>query len=298
MVQELLSASLAVSTRNSYLRVWKLYQEFCCRTLHVSEAYPPVPIANLILFLTDRFEQGNAASTIATYNSAIGYVHKLLNLPDPSTSFIVKQILKGSSKLRPSKECRLPITKSLLHRMILELLKEQPSFYQTLFIAMFLLAFYGFLRLSEFTYSSDTNHCLTIDDIEFRPIGQTQNQLVIHFKSFKHSVPSSVSHLTINNQQSIQFCPVYWMQRFISVRGTTKGSLFCHPDLNPITRKQFGDKLKDVLNCLGLNRNSYTTHSFRYGASTMAMSMGLSDAQIRSLGRWRSSAFLKYIRPG
>ena len=289
---------MAVSTKKSYLRVWKLYEEFCNRYLHKSEANLPVSNANLILFLADLFEKGNAASTIATYNSAIGYVHKLLNLPDPSTSFIVKQILKGSAKLRPSKECRLPITKALLHRMILELLKEQPGFYRALFIAMFLLAFYGFLRLSEFTYSPDTNHCLAINDLEYRRLYEAQNQLVIHFRSFKHSIQSSVSHIIINNQQSAQFCPVFWMKRFISLRGTSEGPLFCHPDLSPITRKQFGDKLRDVIRALGLNCNSYTTHCFRYGAATMAMSMGLSDAQIRFLGSWRSSAFMRYLRPG
>ncbi len=37
-------------------------------------------------------------------------------------------------------------------------------------------------------------------------------------------------------------------------------------------------------------------HSFRIGAATFAAERGFSDAQIRSMGRWQSDAFRKYIR--
>ncbi|KAK6195007.1 hypothetical protein SNE40_000528 [Patella caerulea] len=40
-----------------------------------------------------------------------------------------------------------------------------------------------------------------------------------------------------------------------------------------------------------------TTHSFRIGGASLAAHNGLSDSQIRQLGRWRSDAFRKYIRP-
>ena len=37
-------------------------------------------------------------------------------------------------------------------------------------------------------------------------------------------------------------------------------------------------------------------HSFRIGAASFAADKGLSDAQVRALGRWKSNTFLKYIR--
>ena len=37
-------------------------------------------------------------------------------------------------------------------------------------------------------------------------------------------------------------------------------------------------------------------HSFRIGAASFAAEQGLSDAQIRVLGCWKSNAFHKYIR--
>lgn len=40
----------------------------------------------------------------------------------------------------------------------------------------------------------------------------------------------------------------------------------------------------------------YKGHSFRIGAASHAADRGLSDAQIRALGRWKSNAFQRYIR--
>ena len=39
-----------------------------------------------------------------------------------------------------------------------------------------------------------------------------------------------------------------------------------------------------------------TGHSFRIGAATTAARMGLEDSLIQTLGRWQSSAFLRYFR--
>ena len=41
----------------------------------------------------------------------------------------------------------------------------------------------------------------------------------------------------------------------------------------------------------------YKAHGFRIGAASRAAASGLSDAQIRFLGRWSSDAFKVYIRP-
>jgi hypothetical protein len=46
----------------------------------------------------------------------------------------------------------------------------------------------------------------------------------------------------------------------------------------------------------GLDTMKYEGHSFRIGAATFSAECGFSDTQIRAMGRWRSDAFLKYIR--
>ena len=45
-----------------------------------------------------------------------------------------------------------------------------------------------------------------------------------------------------------------------------------------------------------LDPSRYKGHSFRIGAASYAADRGFSDAQIRMLGRWKSNAFLRYLR--
>ena len=47
---------------------------------------------------------------------------------------------------------------------------------------------------------------------------------------------------------------------------------------------------------MGLNPQDYAGHSFCIGAATTAAQAGLEDSVIRSLGRWNSDAFYRYIR--
>ena len=51
-----------------------------------------------------------ASSTILTYFSALGYVHKLSNLPDLSKNFLVQKLLMAHIRLHPAPDVRLQIT--------------------------------------------------------------------------------------------------------------------------------------------------------------------------------------------
>ena len=84
----------------------------------------------------------------------------------------------------------------------------------------------------------------------------------------------------------------------VSASSPTWGwSLFIHLDRSPLTKFQVNQVLKKGLQLKGFPHQSYSTHSFRIGAATSAAANGFSDEEIQSLGRWRSSAFQRYIRP-
>ena len=91
-------------------------------------------------------------------------------------------------------------------------------------------------------------------------------------------------------------CPVNLLLAYLNLRGTSPGPLFCWLDLSPVTRKFFTNALADSLRFCDLDMSGYKSHSFRIGAASTEDSKGMSDAQIRAFERWKSNAFLRYIR--
>ena len=80
-------------------------------------------------------------------------------------------------------------------------------------------------------------------------------------------------------------------------RGKFPGPLFLLQSGAPLTRTRLVKELRTVLSELGLEAELFSGHSFRKGAATTAAARGISDSQIKVLGRWRSSAFQRYIHP-
>jgi len=90
----------------------------------------------------------------------------------------------------------------------------------------------------------------------------------------------------------VQFpcCPSIWPYG-ASVQGpfVSEGGL-------PVSRSVFSTHLLRACQLCGLDPSRYKGHSFRSDAASYAADRGLSDDQVRLLGRWQSDAFLRYIR--
>ena len=116
-------------------------------THHTGHCWPESPVhpdvlANFIAFLTLK----NYAPSTMTSN------HKIKGWADPSDSFLVKKLLTGAKNLRGSLDMRLPITRSVLSKLITAVVAAVDSHYiQRLLQAMFSLAFFGLLRVAEIT---------------------------------------------------------------------------------------------------------------------------------------------------
>ena len=179
------------------------------------------------------------------------------------------QMLKGYSKLRARLDSRLPITLPILHRIIAAASRFSCSQYQICqFQAMCSVAFYAFLRVGEMT---STNRQGT------KPL---QIHQVVKLVNDSNSVVSL--KLTI-----LDFKHSY---------NQPPGPLFMTSHGHPVSRTTFTNQLSLALKICGLNPARYKEHSFRIGAAAHVVDRGLSDTQIRALGRWRSNAFHRYIR--
>ncbi len=83
---------------------------------------------------------------------------------------------------------------------------------------------------------------------------------------------------------------------YLSLRPPTKGPLFVFQDSTPLTRANLVKHLRGALSQAGINAGHYAGHSFIIGAATAAAQARYSDSFIQSLCRWKSAAFISYIR--
>ena len=56
------------------------------------------------------------------------------------------------------------------------------------------------------------------------------------------------------------------------------------------------DRLNKTLRSAGIPDKCFTTHSLRIGTATTAKEAGVTDAHVKMLGRWKSEAYLLYVR--
>ena len=83
---------------------------------------------------------------------------------------------------------------------------------------------------------------------------------------------------------------------YIVLKGPGKDPFFKFHDGIPLTRARFVVCLKNAIAAAGTDCSAYSGHSFRSGAATTAAKQGIGDAMIKMLGRWKSSAYLLYIK--
>ena len=248
----------------------------------------PIPIDCLANFIAFLFEQEYAPGTIISLISALSFVHKLLLVFDPTDTYFIKKLLQGCKKLKGQKDTRLPITISILTKIIGQANQMFGDFFsQVRFQAMCTLAFHALLRIGEMT-SSHNN--LSRDSIHL-----DAGFLTLQFLKYKHSGGSVSSH-RINSKPGSCHCPVQAMARYLTLRGSRSGPLFLSAKGGAVYRKDFTKELKLALKLAGFEDKRYSSHSFRIGGASYLASKGFSNLQIQQAGRWASSAFLAYIR--
>ena len=161
--------------------------------------------------------------------------------------------------------------------------------------AAFTLAFFGFLRVGELTYSSAKTF-LTVRDITFIPNITTPTSMRVHIKQSKTDPFRQGTTLVIASHSLV--CAVTDLREYLLQRNPAdpEEPLFMLQNKEPLTRTLLNDNLRELLNILGYVENEYALHSFRIGAATTAATKNIPPWLIKTLGRWRSECYELYIR--
>ena len=147
-------------------------------------------------------------------------------------------------------------------------------------------AFFGFLYISEFTMPSQQSYNplyhLSLLDIALDN-RHAPTTVRLHIKQLKTDPlrKGAYIYLPKTNQQ---VCPIV---RYLTIRGRKKGHcLFWYMFASAVTK---------ILYKLDLNAQLYNTHSFCIGPATSTNQAGITDFHSKTLGRWRSNAYQRYI---
>lgn len=209
----------------------------------------------------------------------------------------LQTILNGVKKKQKSlcKRTRLPITRNILNEIVFSLRKQFFSHFIGIMLeAACVVAFFAFLRCGEFTVLNkfDPEFNLCVSDVEI-----FSDRILLYLKKSKTDpFRQGVTIPLYKNNSDI--CPVTALNTYLAIRSSIyckSDALFVTEEGNPLSRQFFISHLKKLLDSLGYPSENYNGHSLRIGAATTAHEVRLEDHLIKTLGRWSSDCYTRYI---
>ena len=287
----LLSHALAPNTVNTYRTGVNHYFRFCRRF-----GIRPMPLSEPVLenFCVSLHWRISAKSIRvylcgiqlwSTLNGGRVLIEHMLRL-----DYVLRAIrrVQGNSFARPT---RTPITWPLMRTICAYIANTEPPFDREMLLAAVLLAFFGLLRVSEYTSPSPTRadqSGLAVQDVH---IDWARRLAFIHIKKSKTD-PFRLGVTIRVGVVAHQLCPVTALFRYLQLRGLQPGPLFRYSNGRLLTRINVFELLTRSLPHLP----NVNTHSFRRGGATALAAAGVSSDVIRIVGRWKSDAYTRYVQ--
>ena len=162
---------------------------------------------------------------------------------------------------------------------------------QLMLWSAFTLAFFGFLRVSEFTADTLTRFRpeSTLLDSDY----SLTSVLTLNIKASKTD-PLRRGHTVTIAPSRRSVCAMRAMHHYNPP--ATHKPLYRFVNGSYLTRQTLTKHVRNLLtHSMVPNSGHYASHSFRRGAATTAADAGLPDWLIKVLGRWRSDAYQVYV---
>ena len=259
----------------------------------------------MTLFIAYKIDQGMKSTTVKCYVSAI----KKLLVQDgyewDDQKVLLGSLTRACRLINDKVYTRLPIQCSLLEMILFEIqrLYEGQYYLEILYKALFILSYYGMMRVGEVTCS---DHVLQANNIH---LGMNKDKmLIVLYSSKTHSEAMRPQNIKITSNISEKsgfyakryFCPFDLVHQYLVARvqvwDEDKGQLFIFKDGSPVTPNHARSVLRNCLNSLGLDHTMYGMHSLRVGRTTDLIRYNYCLEEVKRMGRWRSNTVYKYIR--
>ena len=305
----MLRHGIAGATRAGYRRHFRKYVDFAAA--NGLEPGPPSEI-DLMFFACHlaKSEQSAPATIKATLSGvsdgfvARGYSSPLRDRYGVILPRLARTMRGISRKFSRARRTRLPLTTDKLKAVLAAIEGSGRSKWDKRMLAAALtLGAFLMLRVSEFTSPGIRSHnprmgaCL--EGIEFLPSIDDPKFVVLNVKVSKTDPFRDGIDLRMA-ANGTKCCPVNRAAKYVRMRinrgGDPKSPLFLLKGGAFLTRDRLQRGMRSGLTAAGLDAAKYATHSLRIGGACSLAASGWDSASIQTFGRWRSDAFLSYIR--
>lgn len=263
----------------------------------------PANEQNLLLYVSYLHKQGLKETSIRVYLAAVRSMHVMSGLVSPLEGCPRLELaLKAVGKQNDPPAQKLAITYELLTKMCSYL---GNTYDHVLLKAAFTLAHFGLLRAAEFTVDMDSNFQsslhLCLGDITIKQEFQGPIHMVVHVKQCKTDKRNNGTNVIIGCSE-METCALCCMAQFLPMRRQIHGNdqtkpLFMFKNGAILTKSLLVKQTRVYVSLTGIgNVQRYTGHSFRVGGATSAAAVGMSDWEIKLMGRWTSNSYQRYIK--
>jgi hypothetical protein len=235
------------------------------------------------------------------YLFAIRHFHIVNNYSNPLLDNARLQlVLKAVQRKCVKSPDKLPITYDLLKRMYVVLTDNHDH---KLMWAAMTLGFFGLLRAAEFTVPTQSqfnpNIHLTMSDISLRTTDNGTSFMSVNIKMSKTDkmCKGFIVHIGCSKDT---VCAVCAMKSYIACKCSrmSLGTMpfFSFTNGTVLTKSVLVSLTRTYLAAIGVDPDRFTGHSYRVGGATSGADVGLSDWEIKVMGRWSSECYQRYIK--
>ena len=272
------------STYQTYHRIWQSFNKFLIRLDSMPRSWED----RAMLFCAHLIDSGHQLSTVKSYVSAIKSMVSLVNCRWNDDKILLTSITRACKLRNDRVKCRFPIHISLLEQILFELERlsngAQP-YLESLYKVIFILGYYGLLRVGELAQSK---HVLKARDIH---VGKNKPKILLSLHSSKtHGVSSHPQEIKITAVHNCyrhfarHFCPFKLIRHFLQIRGgytNEQEQFFIFKDKSPVKPNHIRSMLRQLLSWLNLEAHLYDCHSMHARRASDMVMLGYTVEQVK-----------------
>ena len=295
-VKRRLASALRPKTESCYSSLFRSFVAFSiCGKLNIFE----LNVMHVLSYLEYLITQKVSANMLANHVSACRAKFVMNGLQfdlwdHPNVRYLLRSV-----------KINRPITVTKKHIIDLITLEKMVTLCETMYLgqifkAVFLLAFFGFLRLSNIAphslHSFDPSRHLCAGDLIF---GQQFLKVILKWTKTIQA-RDRVHFLTLPKAKGSNLCPYNACRQALRLYNPSSNEplfqFFLKGKWCVLTDSRIRKFLAKVNRLLGLPKHHYTFHAFRRSGATLAYNSKVPIPQIKDHGSWSSECVWTYIQ--